>query len=135
MFSACMLVLCPNVIIFYATILACFFCLLYAQSTHLQKYCNISILLVCLLFNKIVINQILFCNPVNMLLTGLAMTEGMLSSGFSTFMAKFIQNQFGQTASTAAMLGGKMSVLFQILSTCILYMIYIVYIWYKSMSE
>ena len=33
--------------------------LLYSQSSHLQEGCNISILLVCLLFKKLVINQVI----------------------------------------------------------------------------
>ena len=50
-------VLCLNVIIIECQNSCLTFCLLYSQSSHLQESCNISILLVCLLFNKSVINQ------------------------------------------------------------------------------
>ena len=51
-------------------------------------------------------------NPVNMLVTLGAVTEGLLTSGFATFMPKFLQNQYGLTAGAAAMLGGKSVVYF-----------------------
>ena len=34
-------------------------------------------------------------------------TEGLIASGFATFMPKFIENQFGVTAGWAAMLTGE----------------------------
>ena len=45
-------------------------------------------------------------NPINMLLIFAAVLEALVTSGFSTFMPKFIQNQYGQTAGAAAMIGG-----------------------------
>ena len=42
-----------------------------------------------------------------MLLTCAAVSEAILTSGFSTFMPKFIENEYGQTAGVAAMIGGE----------------------------
>ena len=53
-------------------------------------------------------------NPVNMLVTLGAVTEGLLTSGFATFMPKFLQNQYGLTAGAAAMLGGRSVVIFYV---------------------
>ena len=50
---------------------------------------------------------ILLKNPVNMLVTFGAVTEGLLVSGFMTFVPKLIQNQFGLNAGVSAMLGGE----------------------------
>ncbi|XP_048449655.1 solute carrier organic anion transporter family member 4C1-like [Rhincodon typus] len=50
--------------------------------------------------------QILLKNPVFMSLVIAGTTEAMVITGFVTFMPKFIENQFGLTASLAAILGG-----------------------------
>ena len=44
--------------------------------------------------------------PPFMLITFAGATEGLITSGFATFMPKFIQNQFGVTAGWASMLTG-----------------------------
>ncbi|XP_052249531.1 solute carrier organic anion transporter family member 4C1-like [Dreissena polymorpha] len=49
-------------------------------------------------------------NPPFLCSTLAVATEGMIASGLSTFMPKFIQNQFGVTAGWAAMLTGFMAV-------------------------
>ncbi|XP_052764566.1 solute carrier organic anion transporter family member 4C1-like isoform X2 [Mya arenaria] len=49
-------------------------------------------------------------NPTFLFITLAGSTEGMITSGFATFMPKFIQNQFGVTAGWAAMLTGFMAV-------------------------
>ncbi|XP_059500706.1 solute carrier organic anion transporter family member 4C1-like isoform X2 [Stegostoma tigrinum] len=50
--------------------------------------------------------QMLLKNPVFMSLVIAGTTEAMVITGFVTFMPKFIENQFGLTASLAAILGG-----------------------------
>ncbi|KAL4217826.1 Solute carrier organic anion transporter [Mactra antiquata] len=49
-------------------------------------------------------------SPPFLFITLAGATEGLTSSGFATFMPKFIQNQFGVTAGWAAMLTGFMAV-------------------------
>lgn len=49
---------------------------------------------------------IIIKNPTFLLATLAACTEGIVVSGFATFVPKFIQNQYGQTASFAAVLTG-----------------------------
>ena len=49
---------------------------------------------------------LLLKNPTYMCITFNGVGLGLLSSGFATFLAKFIQNQFGQTAGFAAMIAG-----------------------------
>ena len=44
--------------------------------------------------------------PPFMFITFAGATEGLITSGFATFMPKFIQNQFGVTAGWASMLTG-----------------------------
>ena len=46
-------------------------------------------------------------NPVLIFLTLGLITEGIVLSGFATFLPKIIQNQFGQTASWSALLAGE----------------------------
>lgn len=48
--------------------------------------------------------------PPFLFITLAGATEGMITSGFATFMPKFIQNQFGISAGWAAMLTGFMAV-------------------------
>ncbi|XP_053383119.1 solute carrier organic anion transporter family member 4C1-like isoform X2 [Mercenaria mercenaria] len=48
--------------------------------------------------------------PPFLFITLAGATEGMITSGFATFMPKFIQNQFGVSAGWAAMLTGFMAV-------------------------
>ena len=45
--------------------------------------------------------------PPFLFITFAGATEGLITSGFATFMPKFIQNQFGVTAGWASMLTGK----------------------------
>ncbi|XP_051875899.1 solute carrier organic anion transporter family member 4C1-like isoform X2 [Pristis pectinata] len=45
-------------------------------------------------------------NPVFLCLTAACCTEGLVITGFVTFLSKFIESQFSQTASLAAVLGG-----------------------------
>ncbi|XP_072137429.1 solute carrier organic anion transporter family member 4C1-like [Mobula birostris] len=45
-------------------------------------------------------------NPVFLCLTAASCSEGLVITGFVTFLPKFIENQFSQTASLAAILGG-----------------------------
>lgn len=49
---------------------------------------------------------ILLKNPVLMCLIIAASTEALVATGFATFLPKFIENQFGQTSSYSATLGG-----------------------------
>ena len=49
--------------------------------------------------------------PPFMFITFAGATEGMITSGFATFMPKFIQNQFGVTAGWASMLTGEWEIL------------------------
>ena len=49
----------------------------------------------------------LLCNPSFMFVSLASANEGILLSGISTFLPKFIENQFSQTASWASMLAGK----------------------------
>ncbi|XP_064597330.1 solute carrier organic anion transporter family member 4C1-like [Liolophura sinensis] len=53
---------------------------------------------------------IIIKNPTFLLTTLAASTEGIVVSGFATFVPKFIQNQYGQTASFAAVLTGCLAV-------------------------
>ena len=53
--------------------------------------------------------KLLLCNPTNMFVTMAGVTQGIVVSGFTTFMPKFIQSQFGVSAGTAALLGGRFS--------------------------
>lgn len=39
-------------------------------------------------------------------------SEALITTGFATFLPKFIENQFGLTSSFAATIGGKMLPLF-----------------------
>lgn len=48
----------------------------------------------------------LLCNPSFIFVSLASATEGILLSGISTFLPKFIENQFSQTASWASMLAG-----------------------------
>ncbi|XP_059825441.1 solute carrier organic anion transporter family member 4C1-like [Hypanus sabinus] len=45
-------------------------------------------------------------NPVFLCLTAASCSEALVITGFVTFLPKFIENQFSQTASLAAILGG-----------------------------
>ncbi|XP_074850293.1 solute carrier organic anion transporter family member 4C1-like [Carettochelys insculpta] len=49
---------------------------------------------------------ILLKNPVLMCLIVAASTEALVATGFATFLPKFIENQFGQSSSYSATLGG-----------------------------
>ncbi|KAM9138093.1 solute carrier organic anion transporter family member 4C1 isoform 2-T3 [Pangshura tecta] len=49
---------------------------------------------------------ILLKNPVLMCLIIAASTEALVATGFATFLPKFIENQFGQSSSYSATLGG-----------------------------
>ncbi|XP_075788187.1 solute carrier organic anion transporter family member 4C1 isoform X2 [Pelodiscus sinensis] len=49
---------------------------------------------------------ILLKNPVLMCLIVAASTEALVATGFATFLPKYIENQFGQTSSYSATLGG-----------------------------
>lgn len=53
---------------------------------------------------------VLVTNPVFMFITLAGAAEGLSTSGFATFMPKFIQNQFGTTASWSAILTGIVAV-------------------------
>ncbi|XP_033727827.1 solute carrier organic anion transporter family member 4C1-like isoform X2 [Pecten maximus] len=53
---------------------------------------------------------ILLTNPAFTLITLAGAAEGLTTSGFSTFMPKLIQNQFGTTAAWASILGGIVAV-------------------------
>lgn len=46
-------------------------------------------------------------NPTLICIAMAASSEGIVLSGFATFIPKFIQNQYGQTAGFSAMLTGK----------------------------
>lgn len=50
--------------------------------------------------------RVLAVNPTFIMLSLAGATEGILMSGFATFMAKFIENQFSMPASFAALLVG-----------------------------
>ncbi|XP_078468574.1 solute carrier organic anion transporter family member 4C1-like isoform X1 [Lampetra planeri] len=54
--------------------------------------------------------KLLVKNAVFMCVTVAGSTEGLVVAGFITFMPKFIENQFGQTSSFAALLGGLVSI-------------------------
>ncbi len=56
--------------------------------------------------------KILLTNPVLMFITLGDCTEGLAISGFATFLPKFIQNQFAQTVSWAALLTGIPSLIY-----------------------
>ena len=60
-----------------------------------------------LLYVVCVFFQLLLLNPVNMLITFGACTEGIIASGMSTFMPKFMENQYGYSAGLSAMIVGK----------------------------
>ncbi|XP_038614720.1 solute carrier organic anion transporter family member 4C1 [Tachyglossus aculeatus] len=49
---------------------------------------------------------ILLKNPVFVSLVISTTTEALITTGFATFLPKFIENQFGKSSSTAATLGG-----------------------------
>jgi hypothetical protein len=51
-------------------------------------------------------------NPVFMFITLAGASEGIMITGFATFMPKIIQNQFGVSAGFASILGGKKVLLF-----------------------
>ncbi len=53
--------------------------------------------------------KLLLKNPVYMMLNMAGVSEGIATSGFATFLPKFIQNQFGQSPGYAAILAGKQS--------------------------
>jgi len=46
-------------------------------------------------------------NPAYMCITAVVTSELALAAGFSTFMPKYISNQFGYTASWSAMVTGE----------------------------
>ncbi|NWI99377.1 SO4C1 protein, partial [Crypturellus undulatus] len=50
--------------------------------------------------------MILLKNPVLMSLIIASTSEALIATGFATFLPKFIENQFGQTSSFSATLGG-----------------------------
>ncbi|XP_020864955.1 solute carrier organic anion transporter family member 4C1-like [Phascolarctos cinereus] len=50
--------------------------------------------------------KILLRNPVFMCLAMSTATEALISTGFATFLSKYIENQFGLSSSFAATLGG-----------------------------
>ncbi|NXA32040.1 SO4C1 protein, partial [Eudromia elegans] len=50
--------------------------------------------------------MILLKNPVLMSLIIASSSEALIATGFATFLPKFIENQFGQTSSFSATLGG-----------------------------
>ena len=50
---------------------------------------------------------LLLKNPVNMFINAAGVFESLSTSGIATFAPKLIENQFGQTAATAAMISGK----------------------------
>ncbi|XP_064596703.1 solute carrier organic anion transporter family member 4C1-like [Liolophura sinensis] len=56
------------------------------------------------------VTMMLLKNPTFMLMALAGSSENLVVSGFSTFTAKFIQNQFGQTAGFSAILMGVMAV-------------------------
>lgn len=51
--------------------------------------------------------RVLICNPTFVALSVAGATEGVLLTGFATFMPKFLENQFNMTASRAALIVGK----------------------------
>jgi len=53
----------------------------------------------------------LFKNPTYVLGSLASCTEAMVVSGFTTFLPKIIENQFQQTAGTAAIVAGKIDTL------------------------
>lgn len=53
--------------------------------------------------------RVLICNPTFVLLSLAGATEGVLLTGFATFMPKFLENQFNMTASRAALIMGESS--------------------------
>jgi len=58
---------------------------------------------------------ILLKNPPYMFVTFASCTEAMVISGFSSFLPKIIENQFQQTASTAAIVAGLETARFRII--------------------
>ncbi|XP_013383827.1 solute carrier organic anion transporter family member 4C1, partial [Lingula anatina] len=54
--------------------------------------------------------KVLLKNPTFVFVTLAGCTEGLVTSGFATFLPKLLQNQFGLTASWAAMLTGFVAV-------------------------
>ena len=53
--------------------------------------------------------RILLTNPVLMFPTGAAVLGGLLLTGYLTFLPKFVQNQFGITATWAALVTGRLT--------------------------
>lgn len=53
------------------------------------------------------VTLMLLKNPTFMLISLAASSEGIVVSGFATFIPKLIQNQFGQTAGFSAILTGR----------------------------
>jgi len=54
--------------------------------------------------------ELLFRNPTYVLLSLAGASEAMLIAGFTTFLPKIIENQFQQTAGTAALVAGVISI-------------------------
>ncbi len=50
--------------------------------------------------------KLLLKNPVYMMLNLAGVSEGIIITGLATFLAKFIQNQFGHSAGHAAIYAG-----------------------------
>ena len=50
-------------------------------------------------------------------------SSGMITSGFATFMPKFIQNQFGVSAGWAAMLTGMLRAYDDVISTRVTFLV------------
>lgn len=50
---------------------------------------------------------LLLKNPVNMSINFAGVFESLSTSGIATFAPKLIENQYGQTAATAAMISGE----------------------------
>ncbi|CAH1775346.1 unnamed protein product [Owenia fusiformis] len=55
--------------------------------------------------------KLILLNPTFMFINLAGCTEGLIISGFATFMPKFIQNQFWQTAGMSAFYGGLVAVI------------------------
>ena len=50
--------------------------------------------------------KLLLCNPTNMFTTFGSVCDSFVVQGFATFLPKFIQTQYGQTMSMAALVAG-----------------------------
>ena len=60
---------------------------------------------------KIFFFRFLIKNPTYMCITAVVGIELAVAAGFSTFLPKFVANQFAQSASWAAMITGKLTTL------------------------